>query len=235
MKWFSFDFNASGFGWLSSLLNGNPIGLFICLLLVLMSIWTWAAILYKMQSLNKMFHSSEEFLKQFWKAKSLSEFNKHIDNMEHSPTKEIFKIGFQEMVRVLQTREKNSAPISFETVKRALIRQKMLEEFNLSKNMNILSISASAAPFIGLFGTVIGIVQAFHDIGASGATSLSAVAPGISEALFATALGLFVAIPAVIFYNIIINKIRKQMVILDGFTADFLNILERHYSHANST
>jgi len=222
------------FDWFIKLLSTNPIGLAVCILLIIMSIWTWAVIIAKMKSLNHLHGLSEKFLKQFWKSKSLSEFNKSIDDMPFTPTKEIFKAGFQEMVRILQTRDKQTPTTSFETVKRALIRQKLQEEFNLSKSMNILAISASAAPFIGLFGTVLGIVQAFHDIGTTGATSLAAVAPGISEALFATALGLFVAIPAVIFYNVLTNKIRSELMIMDNFSADFLNILERHYSHANA-
>lgn len=231
----SVDLKSTNFDWILSLLHGNPVGLFVCILLVLMSIWTWASILAKIRTLNQTRTLSDDFLKLFWKSKSLSEFNKHIDDLPYTPVKEIFKAGFQEMIRILQTREKQTSVLSFDTVKRALLRQKLQEEFNLSKNMNILSVAASSAPFIGLFGTVIGIVQAFHDIGTSGATSLAAVAPGISEALFATALGLFVAIPAVIFYNIITNKIRTHLVMIDSFSADFLNILERHYSHANST
>jgi biopolymer transport protein TolQ len=110
------------------------------------------------------------------------------------------------------------------------MRQKMVEESLLSSKMSILAVCASAAPFIGLFGTVVGIIRAFQDIGASGASSLAAVAPGVSEALIATALGLFVAIPAVIFYNVLSSRIRKHLVLLDGFSADFQNILERHYS-----
>lgn len=230
----TFDSSFFDFDWFLKLLSTNPIGMAVCVLLIVMSVWTWAAIIAKIKMLNNMHDLSEKFLKQFWKAKSLSEFNKFIEDTPCTPAKEIFKSGFQEMVRVLQTRDKQTTTLSFETVKRALIRQKLQEEFNLSKNMTILAISASAAPFIGLFGTVLGIVQAFHDIGTTGATSLAAVAPGISEALFATALGLFVAIPAVIFYNIITNKIRNQLVVMDSFSADFLNILERHYSHANA-
>jgi biopolymer transport protein TolQ len=96
--------------------------------------------------------------------------------------------------------------------------------------MSVLAVCASAGPFIGLFGTVVGIIRAFHDIGESGASSLAAVAPGISEALIATALGLFVAIPAVVFFNILSTRIKQHLVLLDGFSADFINILERHYN-----
>ncbi|MES2614690.1 MAG: MotA/TolQ/ExbB proton channel family protein [Bdellovibrionota bacterium] len=179
-----------------------------------------------------MYARSEAFLVYFWESKSLSELNARIKEIPYSPTREIFRAGFNEMIRVLQTREKRNAngAVIFDTVKRTLVRQKMMEESFLSGKMSILAVCASAAPFIGLFGTVIGIIRAFHDIGASGASSLAAVAPGVSEALVATALGLFVAIPAVIFYNVLSSQIRKHLVLLDSFSSDFLNILERHYS-----
>ncbi len=218
--------------WLSIVMNGGPVGLAIMILLGIMSIWTWAVIISKMKNLNSMHNLSERFLTSFWEAKSLSELNLKVKDMDYSPAREIFRSGFNEMIRVLQTREKRNAtgPISFDTVKRTLSRQKMLEESNLSNNLSILAVSSSAGPFIGLFGTVVGIIRAFHDIGDSGASSLASVAPGISEALIATALGLFVAIPAVVFYNILLNRIRKHLVLLDGFSSDFINILERHYT-----
>jgi biopolymer transport protein TolQ len=228
------NFDLTNFNSLSSLMLGNPIGLVVSLLLIVMSIWVWAVIIAKLRTLKRLQAESEEFINQFQAAKSLSEFNKSVMTMPHSPAKEVFTAGFQEMIRIVQAKDKKAVQVSFDTVKRSLGNQKMKEEHSLSQNMSILAISASAAPFIGLFGTVVGVVQAFHDIGSSGATSLAAVAPGISEALFATALGLFVAIPAVIFYNIIINKIRNHLVLLDSFSSDFLNILERHNSYANS-
>jgi biopolymer transport protein TolQ len=218
--------------WFSIVLNGGPVGIAIMILLGIMSIWAWVVIIGKMRSLNNMHHLSERFLTNFWEAKSLSELNLRIKDMDYSPAREVFRSGFNEMIRVLQTREKRgvTGSIVFDTVKRTLSRQKMLEESYLSNNLSILAVCSSAGPFIGLFGTVVGIIRAFHDIGSSGASSLASVAPGISEALIATALGLFVAIPAVIFYNILINRIKKHLVLLDGFSSDFINILERHYT-----
>lgn len=218
--------------WFSIILNGGPVGMAIMILLGLMSVWAWVIIITKMRSLKHTFLLSEKFLTNFWEAKSLSELNLGIKDMKYSPAREVFRAGFNEMIRILQTREKRgvTSPINFDTLKRTLSRQKMLEEANLSNNLNILAVCSSAGPFIGLFGTVVGIIRAFHDIGSSGASNLAAVAPGISEALIATALGLFVAIPAVIFYNLIVNKIKNHLVLLDGFSSDFINILERHYS-----
>lgn len=224
--------NSSQVDWFSILLHSGPISALVMLILVLFSIWSWVVIISKIRVLKKMQKLSEKFLTHFWEAKSFSELNTHVKDMVYSPAREVFRSGFNEMIRVLQTREKKHAnnPIIFDTVRRSLARQKMIEESLLSNNIGVLAVCASAGPFIGLFGTVVGIIRAFHEIGLSGASSLAAVAPGISEALIATALGLFVAIPAVIFYNIISSKIRKHLVLLDGFSSDFMNILERHYS-----
>jgi biopolymer transport protein TolQ len=224
--------NSSQVDWFSILLHSGPISALVMLILVLFSIWSWVVIISKIRVLKKMQKLSEKFLTHFWEAKSFSELNIHVKDMVYSPAREVFRAGFNEMIRVLQTREKKHAsnPIIFDTVRRSLARQKMIEESLLSNNIGVLAVCASAGPFIGLFGTVVGIIRAFHEIGLSGASSLAAVAPGISEALIATALGLFVAIPAVIFYNIISSKIRKHLVLLDGFSSDFMNILERHYS-----
>jgi biopolymer transport protein TolQ len=223
---------SSKIDWFSIILNGGPIGMAIMFLLIGMSVWAWLVIISKMRTLNTMHYLSEKFLSSFWEAKSLSELNLRVKDIEYSPAREVFRSGFNEMIRLLQTREKRGAtsPIVFDTVKRTLSRQKMIEEANLATNLNVLAVCSSAGPFIGLFGTVIGIIRAFHDIGSSGASSLASVAPGISEALVATALGLFVAIPAVVFYNILINRIKQHLVLLDGFSADFINILERHYT-----
>lgn len=213
--------------------NSGPVGIAVLILLCISSIWVWIVILSKITTLGKYYHLSEQFLSYFWEAKSLSEFNTKAKDMSYSPLREVFRSGFNEMIRVLQVREKKNAQhvsMSFETIKRAISKQKMLEESFLSTQMNMLAVCASAAPFIGLFGTVVGVIRAFHDIGVSGASSLATVAPGVSESLISTALGLFVAIPAVIFYNIITSKIKKHLILLDGFSADFINILERHYS-----
>lgn len=224
--------SALSINWFSIFMHGGPIAITVSLLLIFLSIWVWVSILSKFRILKIMYQRSEQFLVDFWESKSLSELNLRVKEMKYSPSREIFRAGFNEMIRILQVREKRhvNSPIIFDTVKRSLVRQKMVEESFLSDKMNILPVCASAAPFIGLFGTVIGIIRAFHDIGVSGASSLSAVAPGVSEALVATALGLFVAIPAVIFYNVILNKIRKHIILLEGFSSDFMNILERHYS-----
>lgn len=223
---------SDSFSWLHLLTQGGPVGLSIMLLLVVLSVATWVVIIERWRTLKRLHSRSDFFLRSFWEAKSLSELNARSKDFEYSPAREVFRSGYNEMVRVIQAREKRSGSttVPFDTVKRSLSKARGVEEGRLAKNMNFLAISASACPFIGLFGTVVGIIRAFQDIAKSGATSLAAVAPGISEALIATALGLAAAIPAVVFYNVLNTRARWHAQLLDGFNADFLNILERHFN-----
>ncbi|MBM3382109.1 MAG: hypothetical protein FJY29_06680 [Betaproteobacteria bacterium] len=226
--------NLDSMNWLSVLTNGGPVGIAILILLVLLSVATWAVIFERWRALRHLQIMSDDFMQEFWDSKSLSDLNGKLKDLDYSPAREVFRSGYNEMVRVLQVREKrglsSTAPVSIDTVRRALGKARQLEEVQLSRNMTFLAVSASACPFIGLFGTVVGIIRAFHDIGATGSSSLAAVAPGISEALIATALGLAAAIPAVIAFNFFNGKARQHVLILEGFSTDFLNILERHFN-----
>lgn len=230
--------NLDSVNWLSIFTNGGPVGVSILVLLVLLSVATWAVIFERWRALRHLQIMSDDFMQEFWDSKSLSDLNSKLKDLDYSPAREVFRSGYNEMVRVLQVREKrglsSNAPLALDTVRRALGKSRHLEEVQLSRNMTFLAVSASACPFIGLFGTVVGIIRAFHDIGQTGSSSLAAVAPGISEALIATALGLAAAIPAVIAYNFFSGKARQQLLILEGFSTDFLNILERHFNLGRS-
>lgn len=227
------------FNWFSVFTSGGPVGILILLLLVALSIATWALIFERWKALRHLQTMSDDFMQEFWESKSLSDLNAKLKDLEYSPAREVFRSGYNEMVRVLQVREKrglsSNAPLSIDTVRRALAKARQLEEVQLSRNMTFLAVSASACPFIGLFGTVVGIIRAFHDIGLSGSSSLAAVAPGISEALIATALGLAAAIPAVVAFNFFNGRARQQVLVLEGFSTDFLNILERHFNIGRMT
>ncbi len=225
--------SSGGLNLLAMFSHAGPVGISILVLLILLSVATWVVIFERWRTLGKLHGKSEQFLKSFWESKSLSELHMRSKDIEYSPAREIFRTGYNEMVRVIQVREKrgmSGGAVPFDTVKRALNKARSVEDGQLAQNMSFLAVSASACPFIGLFGTVVGIIRAFHDIGASGSSSLAAVAPGISEALIATALGLAAAIPAVVFYNTFTSRARRHLLLLDGFTADFLNILERHFN-----
>ena len=230
--------NLDSVNWLSIITNGGPVGISILGMLVLLSVATWAVIFERWRALRHLQMMSDDFMQEFWDSKSLSDLNAKLKDLDYSPAREVFRSGYNEMVRVLQVREKrglsSTAPLSIDTVRRALGKARQLEEVQLTRNMTFLAVSASACPFIGLFGTVVGIIRAFHDIGQTGSSSLAAVAPGISEALIATALGLAAAIPAVIAYNFFSGRMRQQLLILEGFSTDFLNILERHFNLGRS-
>ncbi len=223
--------------WTSSLTQGGPWGMAILGALVLLSLWTWAVVLERAASLRRLRGKSSLFLDAFWEAQSLSELHMRAKDMEFSPARDVFRAGYNEMLKVIQARDKALAPradMPFATVERALTRSLGLQEEVLQTRMGFLASCASAGPFVGLLGTVIGVIRAFGDIGRSGATSLAAVAPGISEALVATALGLACAIPAAVFYNVFQGSVRKEVGKLEGFSSDFLNLLQRHFTYPQS-
>jgi biopolymer transport protein TolQ len=220
---------ATTLNWVTIMTSGGPVAMVLDLLLIVLSIVTWGIIIERWISLSSFHKKSEIFLRGFWSANDFASLYKRIRAVAYSPAREVFREGYEEMVRVMRVREQTKKEtLNVETVRRALSRARGIEEGQLTRSMSFLAIAASACPFIGLFGTVIGIIRSFQDIGATGSTSLAAVAPGISEALVATALGLVSAIPAVIFYNVLNAKVRKHMLLLDSFSIDFLNIIERN-------
>lgn len=219
---------AAKLDWISIMTSGGPVGIALSVLLVVLSIITWGVIIERWITLGNLHRRSEIFLRSFWHSNDFAQLYSQVRAFKYSPAREVFREGYEEMVRVYKAKKKSHRrKLNFDTVRRALARSRSVEEGQLHRYMSVLAIAASACPFIGLFGTVIGIIRAFHDIGASGSTSLAAVAPGISEALAATALGLVSAIPAVIFYNLLNARMRKHTLLLEAFSADFLNIVER--------
>jgi biopolymer transport protein TolQ len=148
------------------------------------------------------------------------------DSFRPSPLASVFDFGYEEVARQVKLRGKVTSPAA---VERTLQLGVGMELAKLEGNMNWLATTASVTPFIGLFGTVLGIIRAFQDLGQQGSTSLRTVAPGISEALIATAVGLFAAIPAAIFYNHFGHAIREMGARMDDFTLEFLNVAERGY------
>lgn len=177
---------SSSLNWLNVLSEASPIGVIVMVLLTALSILTWGIIIERWTALSRLHAKSEDFLKLFWEAKSLSELHGRTKDMEYSPAREIFRNGYNEMVRVIQTRDRRGVVggVPFDTVKRSLNKARGVEEGYLARNMSFLAISASACPFIGLFGTVIGIIEAFHDIGLTGSSSLAAVAPAFLKRLW---------------------------------------------------
>jgi biopolymer transport protein TolQ len=217
----------------SRALQGGLV-VFTCLLLLIgFSVVTWAVVVGKFVFLHKIQKTNDAFIKSFWDSRSLNDLNSKLADYPYSPVREVFRSGYAELVRGSQLRETaitNEVAISaaLDNLNRSLGKAKAHEKRRMEKFMPLLAIVSSASPFVGLFGTVWGIMGAFEGIARSGSASLAAVAPGISEALIATAFGLAAAIPAVIGYNIFASRVRNLAGNIDGFIADFLNIVERY-------
>lgn len=213
--------------------HAGPVVFSVLVILVAFSILSWAILVWKWIVLRKNIKSSEVFIKSFWDSRSLNDLNSRLGEYAASPAKEVFRTGYAELVRGSQLKESlpnSSLAISaaMENINRSLSKAKKVERKKLESFLPLLATIASAAPFIGLFGTVWGIMGSFEGIARTGSASLAAVAPGISEALIATAFGLAAAIPAVVAFNTANSKIRGLVGSLDGFSMDFLNIVGRY-------
>ncbi len=213
--------------------NAGFVVFMTLLLLLASSIFCWAIIGAKWMELRKIGGSTEAFIKSFWDSRSLNDLNSRLGDYPYSPTREVFRTGYAELARSNQMREQTTTPevaigAAMDNLNRSLQKAKLIERKRLEKNLSYLAIIASVTPFVGLFGTVWGIMNSFEGIAKSGSASLAAVAPGIAEALTSTAFGLAAAIPAVIGYNLFSGRLRTQMMSIDGFCADFLNIVERY-------
>ena len=217
------------------IINAGPMVKFVMLLLLVFSLVSWTIIIMKHLSYKKARAETEFFLDIFWKSKNLAEAYKAAKEIPDSPEASIFILGFNELQKLGRSRvSKQGAEdtlemqlASMDNLKRALRKAENKQLAGLSRYLSFLATTGSATPFIGLFGTVWGIMTSFQDIGLRGSASLAVVAPGISEALVATAAGLAVAIPAVIFYNYYSNKLSDLENDMQGFSADFLNLVER--------
>ena len=180
-------------------------------------------------------NSSVEFLEHFWQSKRLDEIFARTEQSPASPLAQVFRAGYQELVKVKQREaaaaEKGKDQIGggVENVERALRRAALAEMTELERLIPFLATVGSTAPFIGLFGTVVGIMKSFGEIGAKGSAALATVAPGIAEALIATAAGLLAAIPAVIAFNSFGSRIKVLGAEMESFSSDFMNIVRRHF------
>ena len=187
--------------------------------MVVFSFYSWAIIFDKIRLFRKINKSAEEFEEKFWKSKSAETFYNNLPSTSNDPMAELFKSSMQ---MVMKSRSKSNLSERLAGVLEANIEKQMT---NVDKNYTFLATVGSTAPFIGLFGTVWGIMNSFQSIAISRNTSLAIVAPGIAEALFATALGLLAAIPAVIAYNKFSNDSKKYSQKLENFSKRFISII----------
>jgi biopolymer transport protein TolQ len=208
----------------------------VLLMLIMFSVFSWAIIWFKFNQITKAFKDSGRFMDFFFKTKKFDTIAAQADRFAASPLVVLFSEGYSELKQVMEgdTRDSGGGISTdlggVENVSRALRRATNLEVNRLEKYITFLATTGSTSPFIGLFGTVWGIMVAFEGIGRTGSASLAVVAPGIAEALIATAVGLVAAIPAVIAYNHFQHKIRVLIKEMDSFSTEFLNIVQRTIS-----
>lgn len=196
---------------------------FLLLVLIGMSIISWAIIFKKKKLFAQVREDNDKFLDLFWSAATLEQVKDKLDRHGESPLSRIFSLGFSELEKV-QRKNNPTLGSGFDNLERSLRKGQDQEISYLEERLSFLATTGSTAPFIGLLGTVVGIMTSFRAISNAGSASLATVAPGISEALFATAVGLFAAIPAVMAYNYMLNEVRKQENNMNNFISDFLNI-----------
>jgi biopolymer transport protein TolQ len=209
-------------------------------ILLLFSFVSWVIIFAKFLRLRRISRQSEKFVTFFRKSKRFSEVNTFAGELADTPLTTLFKAGYAELDAQVKANRTDDAPTTggggklliknISGIERALERAIGVEMSRLTRSMTFLATTASACPFIGLFGTVWGIMQSFRAIGMTGSTSIAAVAPGISEALVNTAAGLAAAIPAMIFYNYFMGKIREQRAGMEDFSLEFINLAERNFT-----
>jgi biopolymer transport protein TolQ len=180
------------------------------------------------QRFRRSDRASRRFTSVFRKAKRLADVQAAAGHLAHSSLVGLFKAGYAEIEAQIAHGETKIR--SLDAVERSLIRATRIESARLQRFVPFLATTAAATPFIGLFGTVWGIMEAFTTIGVMATTSITAVAPGISEALINTAAGLFAAIPALLAYNLFVQRLRQARGQMDDFTLEFLNLTERNFT-----
>jgi biopolymer transport protein TolQ len=216
--------------------TSGPMARFVLALLLLFSLISWAIILYKGMALHRARSHSDTFLGVFRRSAKFSEVNAVCPQLKASPLVGVFQAGYLEVNQ--QVRGVGGAPAaggrptvrSLDSLSRSLARAATVEATRLERRLSFLATTATVTPFIGLFGTVWGIMEAFENIGRIGSTSLAVVAPGISDALVTTAVGLFAAIPAAVFFNFFSSRVKVLASMMDDFALEFLNIVERNFT-----
>ena len=224
----------------SMILGAGIIVKLVLIILLVFSVLSWAIIIYKYRILKKMEKESDAFLKFFWQKKQFAAIFAAAANYRFTPLARLFAAGYNNLMYTTRTQKKENTQFSLgdtdsiqlsisetDGVQRALKKAMSNEIHKAEKAVSFLATTGNTAPFIGLFGTVWGIMDSFIGIGARGSASLAVVAPGISESLIATAMGLVAAIPAVIAYNYFVSRINRLAVEMENFAGDFFNIVER--------
>jgi biopolymer transport protein TolQ len=206
--------------------SSGPLPQAIMALLLLFSVLSWSVIFSKWRVFGQAREANRQFLRAFRKAAGLEAVAMASEQFRTSPLVSVFDFGYSEIDRQLKTRRGVTNKLALERNLQLGISEEVAK---LERNINVLATTATVSPFIGLFGTVWGIIDAFQGLGNAGSASLRAVAPGISEALITTALGLVAAIPAAIAYNWFSGNIKEFGARMEDFALEFMNLVERNY------
>jgi len=215
------------------ILDAEPIIQIVLLLLVGMSVTCWAIIVSKARVVRRAAHQTEDFLELFWRSRRLDHVYEQLGEFPHAPIAQVFKAGYVELSKLTSNAagpEKAGMEMGgAENLQRAMRRARSTQVTALERMVPFLATTGATAPFVGLFGTVWGILRAFQRIGVSGQASIQVVGPDIANALIATAVGLVAAIPAVMAYNYFSTRIRVLSADMENFSGDFMNIVKRHF------
>ncbi len=214
------------------ILNTGLVARLVLLILLFFSVFSWAIIFKKYRAFKDAYRESLDFIRIFRESKKLSEIRASAERLRSSPLPGVFRSGYREIESQAVYTENPGKPRirSLEAVKRSMQVAASEELSRMEHWLSWLATTGSVCPFIGLFGTVWGIIDAFNGLGTASTASLSSVAPGISEALITTAGGLFAAIPAVVAYNHYLQRIKEFGGMIDEFSLEFLNMTERHFT-----
>ena len=243
---FSFDSALNG-DIVQMILHAGTMVKFVMLILFLFSIGTWAIIFLKFRLLRKARDETEDFLELFYESRDIKKIYRSSQSLKYSPVARLFRAGYAEFTRFRKIQNNDSDFVSqngaadqsdyplrsqqtlMDNLERALRKAGIDQNKRLEKALGFLATTGNTAPFIGLFGTVWGIMESFHSIGLKGSANLAVVAPGISEALIATAAGLAAAIPAVVAFNYFTQRITGLRAEMDIFASDFLSMVVRQF------
>jgi biopolymer transport protein TolQ len=230
-------------GLIARIVQTSTLSKSVLLTLILLSTWSWGIFLFKWWTFQKAARQTRQFLEVFRRSNKFSEVQAVCRSLADSPLVGLFQSGYAELTAQLRQQAPaegaaaNPKPAagrptikSLSSIDRALLRASAVEVNKLEHHVTFLATTASMAPFVGLFGTVWGIMNSFDSIGQAGSTSLAIVGPGIADALVATAMGLAAAIPAVVFYNGLSRRVKLFASEMDDFSMEFLNIAERNFS-----
>jgi biopolymer transport protein TolQ len=222
-------------GILDLITGAGPVVQIVLYLLILFSVVSWGVILFKFRHVREAKVQSARFIEVFWESRNLASIHEASQELEASPVAHVFIAGYEELLRVSRRNAAETEGLTtdlsgVDNVARAMKRAANVELTKLEQTLTFLATTSGSTPFIGLFGTVWGIMNAFRGLSVTRSSTIQAVAPGIAEALIATAAGLVAAIPALIAYNHFLQEIRVLTADMENFTQEFLNIAERHFT-----